>query len=85
MRREGRIGWNSELASYSVFDSTSVRMHSAKWLFPQEKASLHDFGDVNKRIENALACAQAHIREFAKTPPERSLDGAFAGAEHLNW
>jgi hypothetical protein len=34
--------------AYSVFDSALYRMHNVKWLFPQEKAALHDVGDVNK-------------------------------------
>jgi hypothetical protein len=33
---------------YSVFDSALDRMRNAKWLFPQEEATLHDVGDVNK-------------------------------------
>jgi hypothetical protein len=29
-------------ACYSVFDSGAYRNHEAEWLFPQEKATLHD-------------------------------------------
>jgi hypothetical protein len=32
----------------SVLDSALNRMCSAKWLFPQEKATSHDVGDVEK-------------------------------------
>jgi hypothetical protein len=42
--------WKPEPASraYSVFDSALDRMHNAKWLFHQEKVTLHDVGDVDK-------------------------------------
>jgi hypothetical protein len=36
-----------EIGGYSVFDSALDRMHNAKWLFHQEKATLHDVGDVD--------------------------------------
>jgi hypothetical protein len=33
---------------YSVFDSAPGRMREAKWLFPQEKTTSHDVGNVKK-------------------------------------
>jgi hypothetical protein len=33
---------------FSVFDSALIRIHNAKWLFHQEKATLHDVCDVDK-------------------------------------
>jgi hypothetical protein len=30
------------VSRYSVFDSGAYRNHDAEWLFPQEKATLHD-------------------------------------------
>jgi hypothetical protein len=30
------------LPDYSVFDFGAYRNHNAEWLFPQEKATLHD-------------------------------------------
>jgi hypothetical protein len=33
---------------YSVFDSALNKTRDAKWQFPQEIATLHNAGDVNK-------------------------------------
>jgi hypothetical protein len=30
-------------SGYSIFDSGIYRNHAAEWLFPQEKATLHEF------------------------------------------
>jgi hypothetical protein len=47
-RRFRNRGCNTDAPDYSIFDSAPNRMHDAKWLFPQEKATLHDVGDVNE-------------------------------------